>query len=80
MNFAVLGSNTSQSLSPRLHSFIYRLINLEHSYSYIESSKIDFSILSNYHGLNITNPFKNNIIKYIDHLDPIALTTQSHAS
>jgi len=77
VNFAVLGSNTSQSLSPRLHSFIYRLINLEHSYSYIESSKIDFSVLSNYDGLNITNPFKNNIIKYMDQLDPIALKTQS---
>lgn len=77
MKFAVLGSNASKSLSPRLHSFIYKLINLKHSYSYIESNMIDSAVLSDYDGLNITNPFKNNIIKYLDQLDPIALKTQS---
>jgi len=52
-------------------------MDLEHSYSYVESNNINFSALSNYDGLNITNPFKNNIIKYMDHLDPISLKTQS---
>ena len=77
MKFAVLGSNTSASLSPRLHLFIYKSINLDHSYSYIETQTIDPSILFNYNGLNITNPFKNNIIQYLDQLDPIGLKTQS---
>lgn len=77
MKFAVLGSNTSTSLSPRLHLFIYKLMKLDHSYSYIETQTIDPSILFEYDGLNITNPFKNNIIEYLDQLDPIALKTQS---
>jgi shikimate dehydrogenase len=77
MKFAVLGSKTSASLSPRLHLLIYKLIKLNHSYSYIETQTINPSILFNYDGLNITNPFKNNIIQYLDQLDPIALKTQS---
>lgn len=77
MNFAVIGSNTSESLSPKLHNFIYKLLNLNNSYSFLEMDDIEYSILLEYSGLNITNPFKNKIIKYINELDPIAQETQS---
>ena len=65
MKFAVLGSNTSTSLSPKLHSIVYDILELNHSYSFIESSDIDQDMLLKYNGLNITNPFKNSIIKII---------------
>ncbi len=77
MNFAVIGSNTSESLSPKLHNFIYKLLNLNNSYSFLEVDEIEYSILLEYSGLNITSPFKNKIIKYINELDPIAQETQS---
>ena len=41
MKFAVLGSNTSTSLSPKLHSIVYDILELNHSYSFIESTDID---------------------------------------
>ena len=72
MKFAVLGSNTSTSLSPKLHSIVYDILELNHSYSFIESSDIDQDILLKYNGLNITNPFKKSIINYVDNLDPLA--------
>jgi len=72
MKFAVLGSNTSTSLSPKLHSIVYDILELNHSYSFIESSDIDQDILIKYNGLNITNPFKKSIINYVDNVDPLA--------
>tara|TARA_B100001115_G_C15796560_1_gene393409 strand:+ start:82 stop:855 length:774 start_codon:yes stop_codon:yes gene_type:complete len=72
MKFAVLGSNTSTSLSPKLHSIVYDILELNHSYSFIESSNIDLDMLLKYNGLNITNPFKKSIINYVDNVDPLA--------
>ena len=77
MRFAVLGSNTSMSISPKLHRFIYNSINLNNSYSYIQVESIKNSTLFRYDGLNITNPFKNSIIKHLHKLDPISQKTQS---
>ena len=72
MKFAVLGSNTSTSLSPKLHSIVYKILELHHSYSFIECAHIDENIIPKYNGLNITNPFKKLIINYIDKIDPLA--------
>ena len=72
MKFAVLGSNTSTSLSPKLHSIVNDILELNHSYSFIESSDIDQDMLLKYNGLNITNPFKKSIINYVDNVDPLA--------
>ena len=77
MNFSVLGINTSKSLSPKLHSFVYKLLELDHSYDFIESSSIDPQVLRNYNGLNITNPFKRKIIYHIENIDDMANRTQS---
>ena len=72
MKFAVLGSNTSTSLSPKLHSIVYDILELNHSYSFIESTEIYQDILLKYNGLNITNPFKKSIISYVHNVDPLA--------
>ena len=72
MKFAVLGSNTSTSLSPKLHSIVYDILELNHSYSFIETSEIDQDILLKYNGLNITNPFKRSIINLVHKVDPLA--------
>ena len=72
MKFAVLGSNTSTSLSPKLHSILFDILELNYSYSFIECTNIDEGIISKYNGLNITNPFKKSIINFVDKVDPLA--------
>ena len=32
MNFAVIGKNVDTSLSPKLHSFIYNQLSLDHTF------------------------------------------------
>ena len=77
MKFTVLGIDASRSLSPRLHSFVYKLLEIDHCYNFIESSSIDATLLMNYDGVNITNPFKREIIIYLKDIDEISTRTQS---
>ena len=77
MKFSVLGSNTSASYSPRLHSFVFKILELKHTYSFIEALSIDPKIFIKYDGLNVTNPFKTSIINYLHNMDNVAHKTQS---
>ena len=75
MKFAVIGSDTSKSLSPALNNWIYDQINPTHSYSYFEiyEDSID-TVLDNLRknkleGINITNPYKISIIPCLNSTD-----------
>ena len=72
MNFAVIGENVQNSLSPRMHQWIYHSLNLEHRYDAIDVSgdlvdsivdKLRKGILD---GVNITIPFKTTFIDFLD--------------
>ena len=81
--FFVIGNPISHSLSPELHNFwikknkinaVYEKIKLE------ESELKDFiNKLRNdeIHGINVTVPFKNKVIKYLDKLSLEVETTDS---
>ena len=79
MNFAVIGSQVEYSLSPFLHSLIYKELNLNHNYNYIKVSDSSVDIIvskiknNNLDGANITMPFKQKIISYIDELDDLSI-------
>ena len=72
----VLGNNVSTSLSPIIFNYWFFKHSVNANYSYREIKEEDFSkkikkILTtkNVCGLNITIPFKEKIIPYLDDLD-----------
>tara|TARA_Y100001970_G_C14109713_1_gene790180 strand:- start:348 stop:1151 length:804 start_codon:yes stop_codon:yes gene_type:complete len=78
MNFAVIGENIQNSLSPRMHQWIYNSLGLGCKYKAIDISlnrvdsivnKLRKQILN---GVNITIPFKIDFISYLDEIDPLA--------
>ena len=79
MNFAVIGSQVEYSLSPLLHNWIYKNLNLNHSYNYIKVADDSVNIIvdkiknHNLDGANITMPFKQKIISHINELDDISI-------
>ena len=79
MKFAVIGKNVSDSLSPRLHTLLYRSIKLDYSYRYININSNDVDkIVSKLRGgeldgVSITTPFKRDFIDYLDQINPLAL-------
>ena len=78
MKFSVIGSKVDTSLSPLLHSWIYKKLKLDHAYGYIKLSKdsvdnmVDEIKKRKLNGANITMPFKESILKDIDGLDDIS--------
>ena len=70
--YGIIGKPLSHSLSPRLHSFWFKKNNLKANYSLIEIEKKQIRDIINkirtkeLHGLNITVPYKQEVIPYLD--------------
>ena len=72
-NFFVIGDKASKSLSPLIFNHWFKKHNIRAKYSFLEVTKKNFDNeivkkLSdkNTQGLNVTIPFKKDIIKYLD--------------
>ena len=81
--YFVIGNPINHSLSPELHNFWIKKNNINALY---EKIKLEESDLKNFidklrndeiHGINVTVPFKNKVIKYLDKLSLEVETTNS---
>ncbi len=74
--FGLLAYAGKHSFSPSYFTSKFKKLNLtDHHYSLLELQKIeDFSQLNwkDYKGLNVTIPYKQSIIEYLDELSPLA--------
>lgn len=71
-NYGLIGEKLSHSLSPEIHEYIFKELNIEGIYRLIEipRDKIknirDILIDSNINGVNVTIPYKEEVIKELD--------------
>jgi shikimate dehydrogenase len=81
--YFVIGNPIDHSLSPKLHNYWIKENNIDSVY---EKKKINLDQLEDIileikqkkiNGINVTVPFKQEIIKYLDKLSPEATATQS---
>jgi len=77
-NFAVIGNPIKHSLSPILHRWVYKALNLDAKYIKIKISANSLSDFikninkNNLDGINITLPFKISSMEYVDVINPRA--------
>lgn len=85
-NFGLVGSNIGHSISPLIHQTIFRLLNINANYQIYDINREDGGSLEKLinevrvgkiKGLNVTTPFKVEIIKYLDELTNVSLKTNS---
>ena len=76
--FAVIGNPVEQSLSPLFHNWVFKTLNIHAEY---EKIRIEEEELPNIiqqirngklEGINITIPHKENILKFLDEINPRA--------
>ncbi len=81
--FLVIGNPIEHSLSPKLHNYWLKENNIEAIY---DKKKLDDNELKNIisevkkekvNGINVTVPYKNAVIPFLDELSPEAKDTQS---
>ena len=82
-NFLVIGNPIEHSLSPELHNYWIKKNNISAIYN---KEKLDIEDLEKLvlkikekkiHGVNVTVPFKKEIISHLDELTPESQSTQS---
>ncbi|WP_394822877.1 shikimate dehydrogenase [Pendulispora albinea] len=76
--FAVIGDPVAHTKSPRMHGAAFRALNLPHSYEALRVLPGDLERVvqqlraRTYDGLNVTVPHKENVLAFVDELDPSA--------
>ena len=75
MKYALIGNPVSKSISPELHKVLYKELDIKDCFlekiqlterelgSFLEKA------ITSYNGLNVTIPFKNEVIDYLNELD-----------
>lgn len=75
--FGLIGEVLSYSFSPFIHEAFFAGQKMEAQYDLVEVAKGDFdanirSILEGYDGVNITIPYKNMVMPFLDELDELS--------
>jgi shikimate dehydrogenase len=79
----VIGDPIEHTLSPIIHNAAFEALKLDYVFLAfkVEAAKVSNAIdgmrALSIHGLNVTMPHKNSVIKYMDELDPTAKTIGS---
>ena len=81
--FGIIGNPIKHSLSPVLHNYWFNKYKIDASYSIIETTENNLEVIvkkireKELSGLNITLPYKQQIVPYLDTLINDAETTSS---
>ena len=82
-HFAVIGSPVEHSLSPFLHNWVFKSLHIQAEYAKIRIEKQELSDIvqkiknGQLDGINVTIPHKENIMKFLDEVNPRAETIGS---
>jgi len=73
----ILGSTLKHSLSPQIHAEAIKFAGLDAEYEKYEVLEENFEdeirpLLANLHGLNVTIPYKERVLNYINKVDKLA--------
>lgn len=63
--YGLIGKDISYSLSPLIHNYLIEKYNIDAKYELIDLKEIDGFKFNDYEGLNVTTPFKIEVLKYV---------------
>jgi len=81
--YLVIGNPIEHSLSPKLHNYWFKENNIDAVYKKMQLKETDIEGIitamknDDIEGMNVTVPFKNSVIPFLDELENVAKKTQS---
>ena len=81
--FAVIGNPIKHSLSPILHNWVFKFLSIKANYRKIHVSEDEIPNIikeirdGSISGINVTIPYKESIVKYIDEINPRSIAIGS---
>jgi len=81
--YLVIGNPIEHSLSPKLHNYWIKKNNIDAVYDKKQLNKVDIDNIilevksGKIDGINVTVPFKQSVIPFLDELTPLAKEAQS---
>ena len=77
MQFGLLGEKLGYSLSPQIHQHLFELLQIKNTYDLLEIKHVDLSncaqlLKEQYNGINVTIPYKLEIMQFLDVISPEA--------
>lgn len=77
LQLAIIGKPVEHSFSPQMHNFFSKITNKNYSYSAWETDDIEYAVKGiramNIRGVNVTAPYKKDVIPFLDEIDENAL-------
>ena len=74
--YCVIGSPIRHSMSPVMHNKNFKSLGLNANYSAVQVSNLSQWMKTvqkrDIHGINVTMPYKTEVMKYLDEIDPLA--------
>lgn len=79
MKLGLIGEVLGHSLSPEIHERLFQKMHLDSTYELIEIPKVGFDdrleeVLASYEGLNVTIPYKLDVMSHLDWISKEAAT------
>lgn len=77
--YCVIGEKLSHTMSPQIHNEFFKIMNIEATYDVVEIAMSDIDLpktkelLKQYDGINVTVPYKQNVMKHLDWISEEAL-------
>ncbi len=77
MKFGLIGETLSYSYSQVIHTYLAKHYNIDMTYDLIETDDLPEINIENYDGLNVTIPYKQDVMTYLHYLHDSAKVLQS---
>ncbi len=70
INYGLIGNNISYSLSPKIYGYWLNKYSITEEYCIIDiiEKELNYDLIKNHKGLNVTKPFKQKIIPFLSEL------------
>lgn len=75
LKLGLIGKNVKYSYSKDIFEYLFAYAGIDATYDLISTDTIDIELLKSYDGLNVTIPYKQEVLKMMNRMDKVTINT-----